>query len=348
MEYRRLGRTDLYVSAICLGTMTWGQQNSESEGHAQMDLALDHGVTFWDTAEMYAVPPNAETQGRTEEIIGTWLARRGGRDRVVLATKAIGRSNGGFGWIRGGNARADRTNITEALNDSLRRLRTDYVDLYQIHWPDRVTNRFGALYYEHRPDEDGTPLQETLQVLTDLVTSGKVRHIGVSNETAWGVMGYVHLAERLGLTRIASVQNVYNLLTRASVEVGLAEVVLREAVSLLAYSPLAGGTLTGKYLDGAMPPNSRRTIDTRPSRYDRPRAAEATRALVDMARRYGLDPAQMATAFVLHQPFVTSTIIGATSLDQLRTDIASIDVALSRQLWEELRQINSVFPVLCA
>ena len=346
MQYRPLGRTGLSVSAIGLGTMTWGRQNSEAEGHAQMDFALDRGVTFWDTAEMYAVPPDAESYGRTEEIIGSWFQSRGGRDRVILATKVIGAANGGFGWVRGGTAKLDRANILAAAEASLRRLRTDYIDLYQLHWPDRATNRFGLRGYRHQPAKDNTPIEETLAALDELVKAGKVRHVGVSNETPWGVMAFLRAAETRGLPRIASIQNAYSLLNR-TFEQGLAEVALREDVGLLAYSPLAAGTLSGKYLDGAVPPGTRRAIDHRKSRYDTVNADAATRAYLDVARRHGLSPTQMAIAFTLRQPFVASSLIGATNLEDLASNIAAIDVSLSDELLKDIEAVDARYPDPC-
>jgi len=345
MEKRRLGRTDIHLPAICLGTMTWGGQNTEPEGFAQMDLALDRGVTFWDTAEMYAVPPTADTYGRTETIIGNWFASRGRRDEVFLATKAIGQSPGGFGWVRGGTARLDRANLVRAVEDSLRRLRTDRIDLYQLHWPDRRADRFGRRA-DDMPEAAETPIAETLHALADLVTAGKIRHVGVSNETPWGVMTYLREAERLNLPRIVSIQNPYNLLNR-TFEDGLAEIALREDVGLLAYSPLGGGTLTGKYLGGRLPAGSRRAIDPRKSRYDTPRAEAATAAYLDIARRHGLDPAQMALAWVHRQPFVTATIIGATSLDQLRTDLDAFDLVLPPEVLEAIDRVHAMNPNPC-
>ncbi|HYE51784.1 MAG TPA: aldo/keto reductase [Azospirillaceae bacterium] len=344
MEQRRLGRTDLTVSAVCLGTMTFGKQNTEAEGHAQMDLALERGINFLDTAEMYAVPPSAETYGRTEEIIGSWMAGRRNRDKVILATKIMGRPNGGFGWVRGGRNRLDRHNIIPAVEDSLRRLKTDYIDLYQIHWPDRPVAAFG------RPspagDDPGVPIPETLAVLADLVNQGKIRHIGVSNETAWGVMSWLAAAEMVGLPRIVSIQNAYNLLNR-TFEDALAEVALQEQVGLLAYSPMAGGTLSGKYLGGVVPAGSRRAIDPRPSRYDRPRGTAATAAYVDIARRHGLDPAQMALAWVHRRPFVTATIVGATSASLLARDLDAFDLVLSDEVLAEIEQVHRANPSPC-
>ncbi|HSK41201.1 MAG TPA: NADP(H)-dependent aldo-keto reductase [Arenibaculum sp.] len=346
MRTRRLGRTDLHVSEICLGTMTWGRQNTQAEGHAQMDHAIERGVTFWDTAEMYAIPPTNETYGSTETIIGSWLRSRGGRDRIVLATKAIGRAPGGFQWVRDGNARLDRVNLFAAVEASLRRLNTDYVDLYQLHWPDRRTNRFGARGYRPGDDEGATPIAETLQALGELVKAGKIRYVGLSNETAWGAMTFLRLADELDLPRVVSIQNPYNLLNR-TFETDLAEVAIREDAGLLAYSPLGGGTLTGKYLDGRLPPGSRRAIDPRKSRYVTPNGDAATRAYVELAARHGIDPARLAIAFVLRQPFVTSAIIGATSLDQLRTDIDAAQVSLPDEVLDEIERIHEVYPDPC-
>ncbi|TWA95635.1 aryl-alcohol dehydrogenase-like predicted oxidoreductase [Azospirillum brasilense] len=346
MQYRPLGRTGLSVSAIGLGTMTWGRQNSEAEGHAQMDYALGEGVNFWDTAEMYAIPPTADTYGRTEEVIGTWFKANGKRDQVILGSKVVGATDGGFAWVRNGEAKLDRANIFAAVEASLRRLQTDYIDLYQLHWPDRSTNRFGARNYVHRPEKDGTPIEETLEALDELVKSGKVRHIGVSNESPWGVMQFLKLAEDKGLPRIASIQNAYSLLNR-TFEQGLAEVSLREDVGLLAYSPLAAGTLTGKYLDGAVPAGTRRALDHRKSRYATVNADVATREYLDVARRHGLSPTQMAIAFTLHQPFVASSLIGATTMEDLKSNIAAADVTLSDEVIKDIEAVNARYPDPC-
>jgi aryl-alcohol dehydrogenase-like predicted oxidoreductase len=340
MEYRPLGRTDLRVSAVMLGTMTWGEQNSEAEGHAQMDLALARGVTFWDTAEMYPVAPRAETYGRTEEIIGSWFASRGGRDKVILGTKALGPDDGRFKHIRGGVSRLDRANLTAAVEASLRRLRTDYIDLYQLHWPDRSTNTFGKLGFKPTPDETLTPIAETLAALDAIVRSGKVRHIGLSNETPWGTMTFLKLAEQGVGPRVVSIQNAYNLLNR-TFESGLAEVAHREDVGLLAYAPAAAGVLSGKYLDGARPRGSRIQLFPQNTRYMTASGEAATRAYVDLARKYGLDPVRMATAFVLRQPFVTSAIVGATSLAQLENQFAALDLTLPEALLAEIEQVHA-------
>jgi aryl-alcohol dehydrogenase-like predicted oxidoreductase len=343
MHYSRLGRTDVKVSRICLGTMTWGEQNSEREAHAQLDLALAAGINFIDTAEMYPVPPKAETYGRTEQYIGSWLKARGHRDRVILATKVMGRSDD-LTYVRGGNTRLTRANIGAALDASLKRLQTDYIDLYQLHWPDRRTNTFGKLGYKHDSDDEPVPIEESLAALADLVKAGKVRHIGVSNETPWGVAQFLRLAGTRGQSdcwpRIVSIQNPYNLLNR-SFEVGLAEFAHREDVGLLAYSPLGFGVLTGKYLDGARPDAARLTLFTRFRRYTGEPGQQATRAYVELARRHGLTPAQMALAYVNTRPFLTSTIIGATTLEQLRDDIASIDLTLSDEVLAGIEAIHA-------
>ena len=342
MHYRPLGQTDLRVSAVCLGTMTFGEQNTEAEAHAQLDRALAAGINFVDTAEMYPVPPRAETQGRTEAYIGRWLAERGGRDRLVLATKVAGPGDW-VSYLRPGEVRLDRANIETALEASLRRLRTDYVDLYQLHWPDRETNFFGRLGYEHNPEDRSTPLTETLEVLGDLVRAGKVRHVGVSNETPWGLMRCLALSEQRGLPRMVSIQNPYSLLNR-TFEIGLAEVALREQCGLLAYSPLAFGVLSGKYLGGAQPPGARLTLFERFNRYSNPEAERAAADYVALARRYGLDPAQMALAYVTARPFVTSTIIGATTLAQLDADIAGCLLELPAEVVAEIEAIHTRQP----
>jgi len=340
MEYRRLGRTDIDVSVICLGTMTFGEQNSEAEAHEQLDYALERGINFIDTAELYAVPPKAETYGRTEEFIGSWLKKSGKRDEIVLASKIAGP---GVEHIRGGKYRFDRKNVEEALHDSLRRLGTDYLDLYQLHWPDRPTNFFGRLGYTHDPDAPPPELEETLQVLGELVEAGKIRHIGLSNETPWGVMKYLETAERLGLPRVMSVQNPYSLLNR-TFEVGLAEVAQRESAGLLAYSPLGFGMLTGKYLGGAKPEGARLTKWPDYDRYSNEQALAATREYVQLARDHGLDPAQMALAFINSRSFLTSNIIGATTMEQLKANIDSADMELSEEVLEGIEAIHTRFP----
>lgn len=344
MEKRRLGRTDLSVSLICLGTMTWGEQNSEAEGHAQMDRALAAGVDFFDTAEMYPVPPRAETYSRTESIIGTWFAARKNRDKVVLASKIAG--PGRMEHVRGGTTRHDAKNIRLALEASLKRLQTDYIDLYQLHWPDRTTNTFGKLNYSHTEETGVVPLEETLSALAEHVKAGKIRHVGLSNETPWGTMDAVRAAERAGLPRVVSIQNPYSLLNR-SFEIGLAEVSIREEVGLLAYSPLGMGTLAGKYLNGARPAGARLTLFDRFQRYSTERGKVAAEKYVTLARKHGLDPAQMALAFVNSRPFVTSNIIGATSIEQLDSNIASVGVTLSPEILAEIDAIHTEVPNPC-
>jgi aryl-alcohol dehydrogenase-like predicted oxidoreductase len=342
MKYRKLGRTDLDVSLICLGTMTWGQQNTEAEGHAQMDYALDQGVTFWDTAELYSIPPMRETQGSTERIIGSWFKSRGKRDKVILASKVVGRTDND--WFRDGGVpgRLTRAHIAEAVDKSLARLGTDYIDLYQLHWPDRPIG-WGSnpTVYQHMPSDDDVPIDETLRGLENMVKAGKIRHIGLSNESAWGTMTFLKHAEMQGLPRIASVQNAYSLLNRTN-ETALAEVFMREDVGLLAYSPLAQGFLTGKYLDGARPAGTRTTLFNRSQRYQKPGSEEAVRAYVALAKEFGLDPAQMALAFVNTRPFLGANIIGATSMAQLKTNIASLDVALPEELEARINAIHQV------
>ncbi|RYZ61866.1 MAG: NADP(H)-dependent aldo-keto reductase, partial [Proteobacteria bacterium] len=303
MEYRSLGRTGLKVSVIGLGTMTFGEQNSETDGHAQLDYALDHGINLVDTAEMYSVPPRPETYGATERIIGTWLNRTGKRNQVVLATKVAGPGAAlGVKHVRGGDNRLDRANIFAAVDASLQRLQTDFIDLYQLHWPSRSTNFFGRLGYQHSDGDQPVAIEETLDALGELVRSGKVRHIGLSNETPWGVHRYVQLAETAGRERVASIQNPYNLLNR-TFEVGLAEMAIREEVGLLAYSPLAFGVLSGKFLNGARPPESRIARWSRFARYTNEQADKATAAYAEVALKHGLDMAKMALAFVRQQRF---------------------------------------------
>lgn len=339
MEYRQLGRSDVKVSALCLGTMTWGTQNSEAEGHEQMDYAFERGINFLDAAEMYPVPPGPETYGRTEEIIGSWMKARGNRDKVVVATKVAG-PDARLTYVRDGKPRLDRGNIEAALEASLKRLQTDYVDLYQLHWPERPANRFGRLGYAAGPEaEDGTPLEETLAALDAVVRSGRVRLVGVSNETAWGLQRFLGLAEAGRGPRMVSIQNPYSFLNR-SFEAGLAEMAIREDCGLLAYAPLGAGTLTGKYLNGAKPEGARLTLHPQNRRYQGPRAEAAIAAYRDLAARHGLDPAQMALAYVTSRPFTTATIIGATKMAQLETNIASAELELAPEVLDAVEEIH--------
>jgi aryl-alcohol dehydrogenase-like predicted oxidoreductase len=332
MQYRELGRTGVKVSALCLGTMTWGEQNTEAEGHAQMDYALDRGINFFDTSEMYAVPPKPQTQGATERIIGTWFKARGNRSKVILATKVAGRSP--MNWLRADGSPSEQTpkQIEEAVNSSLKRLQTDYIDLYQLHWPDRPVAMFGAtgLAYKH-VDGKTVPIDEILGALQTHVKAGKIRHIGLSNETAWGTMQFLHHSQAKGLPRVQSIQNAYNLINRVF-ELGQAEIAHREQVGLLAYSPLGQGYLTGKYQKGAQPEGSRKKLFNRLQRYEKPQTEPAIDRYLAIAKQHGLDPAQFALQFVTTRPFVTSNIIGATTMEQLKTNIDSVNVKWTDEL----------------
>ncbi len=345
MDDRELGRTGVKVSALCLGTMTFGEQNSEAEGHAQLDYAFGRGINFVDAAEIYPVPPKPETQGRSEAIIGTWLAARRLRDKMVIATKVAGR--GKASWLRkdGSLPRHSAAQIREAVEGSLKRLRTDYIDLYQLHWPDRPMRVFEGLNYLHIEGESHD-IPEILGVLGELVSSGKVRFVGLSNESPWGLMSFLKASEQHGLPRPVSIQNAFNLVNR-TFEMGLSEIAYREGVGLLAYSPLGQGYLTGKYEGGALPPGSRKTLFDRLGRYEQGNGPRAISAYVALARRHGLDPAQMAIAFAVSRPFVTSAIIGATTLDQLKTDIAAAELKLSPDVLADIDQIHLDYPNPC-
>ncbi|MCQ4191329.1 aldo/keto reductase [Methylocystis suflitae] len=341
MEYRKLGDSNLSVSAICLGSMTWGQQNSEAEGHAQLDYAFDCGVNFIDTAEIYSIPPRQETQGSSERIIGRWLAARKNRDKAIIATKVAGR--GDANWLRPGGAGTilDAKNINAAIEGSLKRLQTDYIDLYQLHWPDRSLPLWGAggTVYRRPTKRDEIPIEETLEALTRLVKAGKVRHIGLSNETPWGVARFLRAAELGHGPRVVSIQNAYNLVNR-TFEIGLAEFTERERVGLLAYSPLAQGYLTGKYQGGARPPGARTTLFERAQRYEKPEVERAVAAYLTLAQDMGADPAQLAIAFVTSRPFVTSNIIGATTMAQLKTDLESVEFRITPEIERRIDAIH--------
>ena len=345
MQQRPLGRTGLNVSLICLGTMTWGEQNTEAQAHEQLDLAVASGINFIDTAEMYPVPPKPETAGRTEAYIGTWLAQRGKRDDVIIATKAAGPARQALrpSHIRDGRLAFNQQNLTEAVNDSLKRLQTDYIDLYQLHWPDRSTNIFGQRDYVHVPGEESTPIEETLHALQGLIQAGKIRHVGISNESPWGLCQFTSLAQYKGLPRVASIQNAYSLVNR-SFESGLSEASLREDVGLLAYSPLAFGMLSGKYLGGQLPAGARLTLFDRFTRYRSENTEAAVQAYVELFRKHGIDPAQGALAFVNQRPFVTSNIIGATTLQQLKDNIASAGLVLPPEVLDGIEAIHKRYP----
>lgn len=344
MEYRPLGNTGRQVSLICLGTMTFGEQNDEASSHRLLDQAAAAGVNFFDAAEMYPVPPRAETQGETERILGRWLARRADRDALVIATKIAGPGRDWLPYIRGGGNRVSAREVAQAVDDSLRRLGTDHIDLYQVHWPERATNFFGKLDYDYpAPDADEVPILETLEALSRQVEAGKLGTIGISNETPWGTMEYLRLAEQHGLARIVSIQNPYSLLNR-SYEVGLAEISHREQVGLLAYSPLGFGVLSGKYLRGERPAGSRLALFPHYDRYTNARAIAATEAYVGLAREHGIDPAQFALAFVNSRPFVTANIIGATTEAQLASNLASLEVTLTEEMLHGIAAIHADNP----
>ncbi|WP_042858961.1 NADP(H)-dependent aldo-keto reductase [Dickeya sp. NCPPB 3274] len=343
MLYHRIPHSSLEVSTLGLGTMTFGEQNSEADAHAQLDLAVAAGVNLIDTAEIYPVPPRSQTQGLTESYIGSWLKSRGGREKLIIASKVAGPVRGNDNSLRPQQA-LDRKNIRAALDDSLKRLNTDYIDLYQLHWPQRQTNSFGKLSYQYTSEKPAVTLLETLEALNEQVRAGKIRYIGVSNETPWGVMRYLQLAEKHDLPRIVSIQNPYSLLNR-SFEVGLAEISQHEGVELLAYSPLAFGTLTGKYLNGAKPAGARNTLFSRFVRYSAPHTQQAIAEYVALAQKHGLDPAQMALAFVRQQPFVASTLLGATTLEQLKINLGSLDLTLGEEVLTELEAIHRRFTI---
>ncbi len=342
MEFRKLGNTDIDVSLICLGTMTWGEQNSEKEAHEQLDYALDSGINFIDTAELYPVPPKKETQGLTDQYIGNWIGLRKNRDKFILASKVTGRS--GMDWFRGPETRLDRDNILQSVEDSLKRLKTDYIDLLQLHWPDRKSNFFGNLDYKHSKEDDFIPLELQLEALAELAKSGKVRYIGLSNETPWGVVKFLELSKTNNLPRIVSVQNPYSLLNR-SFEIGLSEIAIRENCGLLAYSPLAFGVLSGKYLGGKKPKGARLTLfGDQFTRYTKERSIQATEEYERIAKKHNLDFAQMSLAFINRQPFLTSNIIGATTMEQLKSNIGSLGISLSEDIISDIEAVHSSNP----
>ena len=344
MNYKKLGNTDLKVSTICLGTMTWGEQNTQAEGLEQMDFALDQGVNFWDTAEIYSIPPREETFGSTEKIIGNWFEKTKKRDKVILASKVCGPMRE---YVRGGGNQFGKKNITEALEGSLKRLKTDYIDLYQLHWPERNTNFFGKLGYEHNDDDEWTKFEDILENLKKFIQQGKIRYIGLSNETPWGVNNFLEISKEKKLPRMMSIQNPYNLLNR-SYEVGLAEISVRKKIGLLAYSPLAIGHLTGKYRNNKKPKKSRLDHDDNFwTRYNKPNRENAVEEYYQISKKYNLDMAQMSLKFCEIQPFVTSVIIGATTMQQLKTNIESVNVNLSEEILKSINNVQKLYPNPC-
>ena len=345
MNYRKLGTTDLEVSTICLGTMTWGEQNTQEEGFEQMDYALDQGVNFWDTAELYSVPPKEETFGHTEIIIGNWFEKTKKRDKIILATKVSGP---GRNYTRNGENSFVGRNLAEALEQSLKRLKTDYIDLYQLHWPERSVNNFGNLGYKHKENEkDWNKFEDVLENLKKFIDSGKIRYVGLSNETPWGVSKFLEISKEKNLPRMMSVQNPYSLLNR-SYEVGLAEMSIREKIGLLAYSPLASGFLSGKYRNNQIPKNSRIERDGDFwTRYNKPNKDKAVDAYYEISKKYNLNFAQMSLKFCEIQKFITSIIIGATTMEQLKTDIESVNVNLSDEVIKEINEVQKIYPNPC-
>ena len=350
MKYRKLGTTDIDVSVICLGTMTWGEQNTQKDGFDQMNYSVERGINFFDTAEIYAVMPRKETYGKTEEIIGNWFKEKKNRDKIILASKIASKAENDLQWIREGskNLGFDNKNMNSAIDASLKRLQTDYIDLYQLHWPERKVPKFGQLDFEYDPnDNQWTPIEEVLENLNTLVKEGKIRYVGLSNETPWGVMEFLQTSREKNLPRMMSIQNVYSLVNRVF-DVANSEVSIREKCGLLAYSPLAGGRLSGKYVNNKKPANARYTLwPRRFSRHNTERGEIAIKKYVNLAMKYNIAPATFANAFVNDRSFVTSNIIGATNMKQLKEDIDSIDLTLSKEILEEIENIHLSDPNPC-
>ena len=342
MKYRTLGDTDLKVSLICLGTMTWGEQNTQEEGFEQMDYAVEKEINFFDTAELYAIPPKEKTYGKTEEIIGNWFKERKNRKKIILASKIAGP---GLPWIRGGGPQYSEKNLESALHDSLKRLKTDYIDLYQLHWPERNTNYFGNLNYKHKENErNWNSFESILKVLKKFIDQGKIRYIGLSNETPWGFSKFLQIAEEQKLPRMVSVQNPYNLVNR-SYEIGMSEISIREKAGLLAYSPLAVGYLTGKYRNKQMPKNSRLDLFYKNyPRYHNQRTYDAVDEYFKIAKKHKISLTQLSLAFVNSRDFVTSNIIGATTMEQLKENIDSIKISLDQKIIEEINLVHENNP----
>ena len=349
MKYRKLGTTNIDVSVICLGTMTFGEQNSQQDGFDQMDYALERGVNFFDTAEIYAVMPRKETYGKTEEIMGNWFKEKNNRDKIILASKIASKAKNDLTWIREGAEKLgfDKKNMNAAIDASLQRLQTDYIDLYQLHWPERKVPKFGKLDFEYDPhDNEWTQIEEVLENLNDLVKVGKIRYVGLSNETPWGVMKFLQVAKEKSLPRMMSIQNAYSLVNRVY-DIANSEVSIRENCGLLAYSPLAGGRLSGKYIN-QQPKNARYTLW--PSRFDRHHTVRGEKAIakyVDLAKKYNIAPSTFANAYVNDRPFVTSNIIGATTIEQLKENIDSVDITLSNEILHEIEDIHLSDPNPC-
>ena len=345
MNFKKLGNTNLNVSTICLGTMTYGEQNSSNDGFQQMDFALDQGINFFDTAEIYPSPCFEKTYGSTEKIIGNWFKEKKNRDRVILASKVSGP---GLSWVRGGGPQYSEKSITEALEKSLKRLQTDYIDLYQLHWPERKTNFFGRLGYEHRDEfNNWNDFGTILIALEKFIKQGKIRFIGLSNETSWGLSKFLEISKLKTLPRMMSVQNPYNLLCR-TYEIGLAEISIREKSGLLAYSPLAGGFLTGKYRNNNLPENSRQKLfGDYYTRYSKPNISPVIEKYFNIAKKFNLDFAQMSLKFCEIQPFMTSVIIGATTMEQLKINIESVNVNLSDEIIKDINHIQKLYPNPC-
>ena len=342
MKYTTLPNTNIKVSKICLGTMTWGNQNTEVEGHEQLDYALDHGVNFIDTAEMYPVPANPKTQGRTSKIIGNWLQKTGHREKVILASKIIGRSSDYSAHIRTTGLTSE--SIKVAIDKELKRLQTDYIDLYQIHWPERLTNTFGVRDYKHDPNDEWIDnFNDVLHSLNKQIKAGKIRHIGMSNEKAWGAMRYIEESRVHDLPKMSTIQNAYSLINRVF-EGDMAEVSIRENIGLLAYSPMAFGVLSGKYIKGTAGDDARLKLFPRFARYSSEQSTEATKRYLKIAEDNNMTLAQMSLAFVTQQPFLTSNIIGATKMEQLKENIDSIDIKLSEKILEQINAVHAVIP----
>ena len=344
MNFKKLGNTDFKVSTICLGTMTWGEQNNQKEAFEQMNYALDSGINFFDTAEIYPSPCFEKTYGATEKIIGNWFKEKKNRDQVILASKISGP---GLSWVRNGGPQYSEENIKKAIEDSLKRLQTDYIDLYQLHWPERKTNFFGKLNYRHKEEDSWNDFEKILITLEKFIKQGKIRYVGLSNETSWGLAKFLEVSKLKTLPKIMAVQNSYNLLCR-TYEIGLAEISIREKSGLLAYSPLAGGFLTGKYRNNNLPENSRQKLfGDYYTRYNKPNASIVIEKYFDIAKKFNLNFAQMAIKFCEIQKFLTSVIIGATSMEQLKIDIESVNVNLNEEINKKINDVQIVYPNPC-